>query len=275
MIELNEEILKTVIRKRPRKSHKGTFGRVVIIGGNEQYGGAAILSSSAAVYAGAGLVTVACDLCNHASLHSRLPEAMVIDFNKLYQVQKAIKVADVIVIGCGLGLDRLDLLKLVLTELSAKQKLVIDGSAITLFAQTQWSLNFPQNIIFTPHEMELERLTGMKIGFQNAKEVQNFVNRLGTIVVAKSSETRIFGPNIEPVLLKIGSPAQATGGMGDALAGIIGAFLAQFHQETFEVVAAATYLHSSIAQELAQKAYVVLPSQLIEHLPSVMKSFEQ
>ncbi|MFU1828140.1 NAD(P)H-hydrate dehydratase, partial [Enterococcus faecium] len=76
-----------------------------------------------------------------------------------------------------------------------------------------------------------ERLSGLKIGQQTKEEVQDFVNQLGAIVVAKSSETRIFAPNQESFILKIGSPAQATGGMGDTLAGMVGGFLAQFHGE--------------------------------------------
>lgn len=62
--------------------------------------------------------------------------------------------------------------------------------------------------------MELERLSGLKIGQQTKEEVQDFVNQLGAIIVAKSSETRIFAPNRESFILKIGSPAQATGEWG-------------------------------------------------------------
>ena len=274
MIELTERNLSNVIVKRPRNSHKGSFGRVVIVGGNAEYGGAAILAATAAIYAGSGLVTVACHLSNHASLHARLPEAMVIDFDDLSALTEVLSVADVVVIGCGLGLERLDLLTEVLSALTGTQKLVIDGSAITLFSENNLKLRFPQNTIFTPHEMELQRLSGLKIGCQYADSVQKFVNQLGAMVVAKSSETKVFSPSQETYFLTIGTPAQATGGMGDTLAGIIGGFLAQFHGEVRETVAAATYLHSFIAHDLATSQYVVLPSQIIEQLPKMMKRFE-
>ena len=245
-----------------------------MIGGNAQYGGAAILATTSAVYSGAGLVSVALAKENHGALHARLPEAMTIDFDDLSALREVAKSADVIVIGPGLGLERLDLLTEVLNLLTEKQKLVIDGSALTLFAKEQLSLPYPQNTIFTPHEMELERLSSLKIGQQTKEALQDFVNQEGAIIVAKSSETRIFSPNQENFILKIGLPAQATGGMGDTLAGMIGGFLAQFHGETRETVAAATYLHSLIASHLAKKAYVVLPSRLIEEIPLFMKKYE-
>ena len=274
MIELTDAILRKVIKKRKKDSYKGTYRRLLVIGGNAQYGGAAILATTSAVYSGAGLVSVALAKENHGALHARLPEAMTIDFDDLSALREVAKSADVIVIGPGLGLERLDLLTEVLNLLTEKQKLVIDGSALTLFAKEQLSLPYPQNTIFTPHEMELERLSSLKIGQQTKEALQDFVNQEGAIIVAKSSETRIFSPNQENFILKIGLPAQATGGMGDTLAGMIGGFLAQFHGETRETVAAATYLHSLIASHLAKKAYVVLPSRLIEEIPLFMKKYE-
>lgn len=277
MDELNEAVLRKVISKRPENSHKGTFGRVLIIGGNQQFGGAGILAASAAVYAGAGLVTVACAKVNHGALHARLPEAMVLDSANLAAVKNQILLSDVVVIGCGLGLEALgvDLLKLVLEVLDKRQFLVMDGSAISLFAENKLTLPVSENVIFTPHEMELQRLSGLEIGAQEALAVQKFTEDLGAIIVAKSAKTRIFAPKKVTQLLTIGTAAQATGGMGDTLAGIIGAFLGQFKGELSEVVGAATYLHSLIASDLAKEAYVVLPSQIIELLPKFMKKYER
>lgn len=271
MIELTDEILKKVITERKPVTHKGSYGRVLVIGGDAQYGGAVILAAEAAVYSGAGLVSVACNVSNHAALHARLPEAMVLDFDDKNALLTVLLNADVVLIGCGLGLAHVDLLKMVLTELSTHQKLIIDGSAITLFSQNDLVLKFPEQSIFTPHEIELQRLTGLKISEQSPQTIQEFTKKIGTIIVAKSHETKIFGPQHIPYVLKIGSAAQATGGMGDTLAGMISAFLAQFHGEKIESVAAATYLHSAIAHRLAAENYVVLPSQIIAEIPGMMK----
>ncbi|WP_049182559.1 NAD(P)H-hydrate dehydratase, partial [Limosilactobacillus fermentum] len=76
MKDLTEQILQNVITTRPQESFKGTFGKVLLVGGNHQFGGAIIMAATAAVNAGAGLVTVACDLVNRTALHARLPEAL-------------------------------------------------------------------------------------------------------------------------------------------------------------------------------------------------------
>jgi len=110
MIELTDEILAKVIKKRKKASYKGTYGRLLVIGGNRQYGGAAILATTSAVYSGAGLVSVALAKENHSALQARLPEAMTLDFDDLIKLREVAKAADVIVIGPGLGLERLDLL---------------------------------------------------------------------------------------------------------------------------------------------------------------------
>ncbi|MGY3729822.1 NAD(P)H-hydrate dehydratase [Lactococcus termiticola] len=264
MKTLTDEILRKLIKERPRQSHKGDYGRLLIIAGNEEYGGAGILAASAGVYSGAGLVTLVTAEKNHTSLHARLPEAMVLDFSAL--TSDLIQSADVILIGPGLGLERPDLLGRVLDEQKEEQWLVIDGSAISLF---QAGLKHPDKTVFTPHQKEMERLSGLTIAEQTPEGLQAFADELGAGLVAKSEATKIFFPDMEASLLTLGTPAQATGGMGDTLAGMIAGFLAQFPQK--EAVLAATYLHSKIASDLAEEAYVVLPSQIIEKIPQYMK----
>ena len=73
--------------------------------------------------------------------------------------------------------------------------------------------------------------------------------------------------------LQVGGPYQATGGMGDTLAGMIAGFAGQFQQASlYERVAVATHLHSAIAQELAQEHYVILPTEISNYLPEAMKN---
>ena len=94
MKTLTEDILYRVIKKRAKDSHKGTYGRVLIIGGTAQFGGAVIMNALAAVNSGAGLVTVATDPSNFTALHRSLPEAMVVDFNE--DLTEYIKKSDVV-----------------------------------------------------------------------------------------------------------------------------------------------------------------------------------
>ncbi|WP_125765812.1 NAD(P)H-hydrate dehydratase [Levilactobacillus mulengensis] len=273
METLTDKILTETIRQRPADSYKGTYGRITLIGGNRNFGGAILMASAAAVYAGAGLVTTITDASNQGSLHARLPEAMFADITDFAQTQSLIKGTDVVVIGPGLGTDNQAqaVLANVFSAVMPEQTLVIDGSAITLVAQDHLSL--PQaHLIFTPHQMEWQRLSGIAIADQTAVANRAAVDQLHATVVVKSHRTEIYTAD-QTYVNPLGTPAQATGGMGDTLAGMIGGFVAQFHP-TDPAVCAAVYSHSAIAEELAQTQYVVLPSQIAAALPTFMKQHE-
>ncbi|MBQ6144581.1 MAG: NAD(P)H-hydrate dehydratase, partial [Lactococcus sp.] len=137
MHKLTQEILKQTITKRANATHKGDYGRILIIGGTEQYGGAVIMNALAAVNSGAGLVTVATHPSNFTALHSHLPEAKVTDYAK--DLTPFITSADVILIGSGLG-EELAILTATLSKVKTEQILILDGSALTLLAEHQLDL---------------------------------------------------------------------------------------------------------------------------------------
>lgn len=161
MKQLTEQFAQSVVRPRARDTYKGSFGKILIVGGNAHFGGAAIMSASAAVYAGAGLVSVATDPVNRHALHARLPEAMILDATAP-ELETAVRQATVIVVGPGLGTDgtALTILKTVFAAVNAKQVMIIDGSAITLVASHH--LDYPQaQLVWTPHQIEWQRLSGL------------------------------------------------------------------------------------------------------------------
>lgn len=270
----NTTILTQTIRKRPPISHKGTYGRIVLIGGAAQYGGAIMMAAEAAVRSGAGLTTVICDSAVHTALHSRLPEAMCLAFSSK-EIEAVCQAADVLVIGPGLGLSDQSraLLFQVLHQQLPDQWLVIDGSAITLFSEGGLFLRYPEHTVFTPHQMEWQRLSSIALTEQTPTKNQAAAKHLGAYVVVKSHRSALYF-DTQYFRNAYGSPAMATGGMGDTLAGIIGGFLAQFPR-TFTTVAAAIVIHSYIGEELAKTRYVVLPTELSRQLPFYMKKFEQ
>jgi len=268
MILLDQSILSKVITPRLDNTHKGDYGRVLLIGGNERYGGAISLAGLGCLYSGAGLTYVATNKCNFSSIHSHALEIMLLDIENTQDIVELLPSIDVIVIGCGLGLDKLNLLELILPH-SKDKKIIIDGDGITLFSQCHLNNINPSNIIFTPHQKELERLTGIKIEVQSNDLIQDYVNKNGYTIVAKSHSTRIFSKDKDIYYLNIGKPSQATGGMGDTLAGMIGGFLGQF--KSYDSILAATFLHSYIASILDESNYVVLPSMIIKEIPLYMK----
>lgn len=268
--KITSQILTDVIRKRPADSFKGTYGKIALIGGSQNFGGAIIMASLAAVYSGAGLVTTITDPSNQTGLHDWLPEAMFVDWNNFDQAEPIIKSADVVVIGPGLGTDSsaLTLLTKVFQIAGSGQKLVIDGSALTLLAANNLPLPKDSTNILTPHQMEWQRVSGIKIADQTPEENQAAAKQLHAIVVVKSHRTQVYADN-HVYENTGGTPAQATGGMGDTLAGMVGGFAAQFKNPQ-KAVLAAVYSHSAIADKLAEKQYVVLPHQISEALPKFM-----
>lgn len=270
---LTENILAATIQQRAADSYKGTYGRVTLIGGNRNFGGAIIMASEAAVYSGAGLVTTITDASNQDALHARLPEAMFADITDFDQSRELIKGSDVVVVGPGLGTDddAAAVLADVFNVIQSDQVLVIDGSAITLVAERH--LPLPEtHLIMTPHQMEWQRLSGIAIDKQTVDWNLAIIDQLDATIVLKSHRTQVYTDN-GVYENTIGTPAQATGGMGDTLAGMVGGFTAQF-KDTDQAVLAAVYSHSAIAEELAKTQYVVLPHQIVAQLPQFMKTHE-
>lgn len=272
MDKITREKVEGFIPKRKKESYKGTYGRVLFVGGNQQMGGAIILSASAGVHSGAGLVTVATDLSNQSALHARLPEAMFLSMHDLKKLKETVDTMDVIVAGPGLGRDErsLEVLKAVYASVEEDQILLLDGDAIYLHVNED--LPKPQaQLVFTPHLGEWRTLTGLSIDEQYLETNHAKARELEAIVVLKKSRTEVYYGD-EVWQNTAGNPAMATGGMGDTLAGMTAGFLAQFSNQKHAVLSA-VFLHSYIADELARNQYVTLPTDIIRQIPFTMKEF--
>ena len=105
---VNCTLLEKVVQPRALHSHKGDYGRLLLIGGTYPFGGAIIMAALAAVHSGAGLVTVATDRENIAALHAHLPEAMAFDVQDKKLLTEQVQKADVVLIGSGLAESKLE-----------------------------------------------------------------------------------------------------------------------------------------------------------------------
>ena len=277
---IEQTLLEKVIIERSRTSHKGDYGRLLLLGGTYPYGGAIIMAALAAVKSGAGLVTVGTDRENIPALHSHLPEAMAFSLQDKQLLKEQLEKAEVVLLGPGLGDNAFgeDLVKRVFASLSQNQILIVDGGALTILAKTRLSFPLGQ-LILTPHQKEWEKLSGITIENQKESTTASALTSFpqGTILVEKGSATRIWqAGQSDYYQLQVGGPYQATGGMGDTLAGMIAGFAGQFKQASlYERVAVATHIHSAIAQELAQEHYVVLPTEISNFLPKVMNKISK
>ena len=277
---IDQALLEKVIIERSRTSHKGDYGRLLLLGGTYPYGGAIIMAALAAVKSGAGLVTVGTDRENIPALHSHLPEAMAFSLQDKQLLKEQLEKAEVVLLGPGLGDNAFgeDLVKEVFATLRQNQILLVDGGALTILART--SLSFPlSQLILTPHQKEWEKLSGIAIEKQNKDATASALTSFpqGMILVEKGPATRIWqAGQSDYYQLQVGGPYQATGGMGDTLAGMIAGITGQFKQASlYERVAVATHIHSAIAQELAQEHYVVLPTEISNCLPKVMNKISK
>ena len=275
---IDQALLKKVIIERPRSSHKGDYGRLLLIGGTYPYGGAIIMAAIAAVHSGAGLVTVATDQENIPALHSQLPEAMAFAVTDQELLTEQISKAGVILLGPGLKDNDLGthLVQLVFDRVQPHQVLILDGGAISLY--TRLALPLPQaQLVFTPHQKEWEAMSGLAIADQGEEATRQSLSQLppASILVQKGPQTKIWEQEqTDYYQLSVGGPYQATGGMGDTLAGMIAGFAGQFPQVSlYERVAVATYLHSAIAEDLSEEDYVVLPTAISKEIPKWMRKW--
>ena len=271
---IDQALLEKVIIERSRTSHKGDYGRLLLLGGTYPYGGAIIMAALATVK------SVGTDRENILALHSHLPEAMAFSLQDQELLKEQLEKAEVVLLGPGLREDAFgeELVKRVFDSLRKDQILIADGGALGILANGQ--LPFPSSqLILTPHQKEWERLSGIVLDHQNTETTTRALSAFpqGTILVEKGPATRIWqAGQPEYYQLQVGGPYQATGGMGDTLAGMIAGFAGQFHQVSlYESVVVATYLHSAIAQELAQENYFVLPTEISKALPKTMKKISQ
>ncbi len=244
---------------RPRRAHKGTFGRVLIVGGSKEMSGAALLAAKSAYRAGAGLVEIFAHEENRLVYQIALPEAIVTCYreeNASEQLKAALSRADAVAIGMGLSLS--DTARaLVDTALDAgKIPLVIDADALNLIARDhalRAKMYLRERVILTPHPMELSRLMATplsRITNDIAGAALAFSGDSGKIVVLKDAHT-VIANGTQLFFNTYGNSGMATGGSGDVLAGIIAA-LAAPHTPLI-IAAACGVLAHALAGDAAMK----------------------
>ena len=268
-----QDVIVPKLRERRFDGHKGTYGSVCLITGSTNYKGAALLSAKSCVYTGCGITNVCTSqevidsltlFCPEATAQIRPPVFREEDFQKW----KAI------LIGCGLGLE-LDAYRYVIDVLTlSHQPLVIDADALTIISSNLDLLkNQEREIILTPHLGEMKRLCDFDENTDILVMAQQFALQHHVVLVLKGPYT-IVTDGQESYRIAAGNPAMATGGMGDALSGIITSLLGQGYS-AIDAAMLGVYLHGYAGDQLAKKDYTVIPSRLIEMIPQVMKELKK
>jgi NAD(P)H-hydrate epimerase len=233
-ILIREYILRNHLRKRPRNSHKGSFGHVVAIGGNAGMSGAVRLCGEAALRSGAGKVTLATHPSHAPFINTHCPELMVKAVQDGNGMGDLPGQADILVVGTGLGQSSWsrDLFE---TAMELAVPMVIDADGLNLLATAQAGdierlRNLAGRRILTPHPAEAGRLLGKSSSAIQADRVaaaQDLAVRYAAVVVLKGCGTVIADPHGNYAICALGNPGMATAGTGDVLAGVIAALAGQ------------------------------------------------
>lgn len=266
---------------RPRLSHKGDFGKLLVISGSVGYTGAPTLCAKAAERSGAGLVYLGVprDIYEITAVKNdgAMPFPLSCDnegkisIAALPKINERLGKCDICVIGPGVG--RSDELSSLVSEVisSAQCRLVLDADALFAAAQDTSVLKkakYPP--VLTPHEGEFVRLNGAGIT-DRISDARRFSQENNCILVLKGHRTLIAFPDSDVFILQTGGPGMAKGGSGDVLSGVIGAMLGQMPLK--EAVLSAVWIHGRAgdicAQELGE--YSVTPSDIISALPKSIK----
>lgn len=242
------------LKPRPQDSHKGMFGIVTVIGGSAGMVGAPLLAGRAAFKMGAGCVHVGMLAANTPLVDPNCPELM------LHPAAEALKGArpDVLLVGCGLG-QSLPAQKLLYDALQTDAALVLDADALNIIAQRPdlrgMLFGRKQPAVFTPHPGEAARLLGCSIEDIQAdrpRAALSLVQKLDGSVVLKGAGSICATRDAKLYLNQTGNPGMSSAGMGDVLAGMIAAFIAQ-GLSADEALLLGVHLHGAAGDEVAKQ----------------------
>lgn len=263
---------KKLLRKllRNSESHKGDFGHVLVVAGNIGFGGAALLSSKAAIKIGAGLVSLATRSEHLQAALSFAPEVMTKPVDSGQSLENYLDLPTVICLGPGLGKDYWSeqmIYKSLENTHKNKTPILIDADGLNLLPEFSKKLPLPKKIVLTPHLGEAARLLNTsveKVKNNRVSAAKRISNKYNSVVVLKSHETLICKEDKIYICDK-GNPGMATAGMGDVLSGMISGLIAQ-KLSLFEAACLGVDLHARAGDIYSEKnnQQSLLPTDIID-----------
>lgn len=260
-----------VINKRSIFQHKGDSGFLTVVGGIGDMTGAVVLTAQAAFKSGVGYVNVACSENGRFPLNSRIPEVIWQDIKAFELSEKTSAIA----VGPGMGISEMAL-NLLKDLLKTDLPIVLDADALNLLAANESLKNeIPKNCILTPHIGELKRLVGIHKTDEALLNAQKkFSVKHQVYIIQKGPFSKLTTPEGKIFINSTGNPGMASAGMGDALTGIIGSFLAQGYSAE-QAAIFGMYLHGYAADLQANDHGQIgmLASDVIEKLNEAVNQF--
>ena len=243
-------------------AHKGQFGHVLLVGGDRGFGGSINLSAHAALRCGAGMVSLATRPEHVAAALVLVPEVMTLGVSSANQLMDVLAQASVVVVGPGLGQAPWGR-SLLSAAAQAKMPQVWDADALNLLSNAV--IGLASGSVITPHPGEAARLLGIsteQVQADRPAAARAMVKKYSVVCVLKGAGTLVAGLEGELAICNHGHPAMATAGLGDVLAGVIGALLAQ-GMSAFDAACLAVWLHARAGEQQGQLGRGLAASDLI------------
>lgn len=276
------DLVKTVLPVRARNSHKGDYGRVLLLCGSTGMTGAAVLAANAAVRSGSGLVYLGVPesvfpICaSHCISPIVFPlscdAAGKLCMDAKTEILRRLPAMDAVLFGPGVGRSEevADLLHWLLGV--CRVPLVLDADGINAIAGHMDILREAAcPVILTPHDGEFLRMGGDPMATDRVREAKEFARRTGSILLLKGHRT-IITDGENTYLSAVGNPGMATGGSGDVLSGVIVSLLGQGVMP-LEAAACAAWLHGSAGDLAAAQIgeYGMAPEDLLTRIPRLLR----
>jgi len=269
-----------IAKPRPSESHKGDFGRLLVIGGSETFSGAPALVALAALRTGVDLAYVAAPEKTAYAISSMSPDLITIKLDGTHlnlgsvpSLKTYVETADAIVLGPGLGLhqETKEAVKAIVEAAERAMKpLLLDADGLKAFSEFKRKLN--TSLVLTPHAGEYAILTGKKLPEnlnEKISEVQKTAAELNSTLLLKGS-IDIISDGKRLKLNFTGNPGMTVGGTGDVLSGIVGAFLAQ-KIDPFESAVAGAFVNGAAGDFVfEEKGCHMVPTDVIQRIPQVL-----
>lgn len=270
-----------VHRRRDADSHKGMFGRLLVVGGSETYHGAPALASMGAHATGVDLVYTAVPESAVNGVSAISPSMIIIKLKgdrltlkNLPQLKQFLDKVDAVAIGPGLGLDeetKKAALQLIKEAETHKLPLVIDADALKAFGEKRRRLKV--STVFTPHSREFEVLTGRKAEGDwrdRGAVVEMEAKRLGSIILLKGS-VDIISDGVHTRYNWTGNPGMTVGGTGDVLTGVTAGYISQ-GAEPMQAACAGAFINGAAGDMVySDKGYHILPEDVVQFIPYVVE----
>jgi len=284
---VSEDDARSGVTLRDRLAHKGNFGHLLLIAGSAEKPGAALMACESALRAGVGLLTLASHPAAALAAVGRTPEVMTAQYSTAVELAAMLselhKGKTAVAIGPGWGCDaaHYDILLQLCRDCAGP--LILDADALTLLAGKERACWLERSeagriTIITPHPGEAARLLELKSSGlieDRAWAVRELAFRFGAIAVLKGAATMLCLDGMVFVNTS-GNPGMASGGSGDVLTGLMGAFMAQ-GGEALQKAIRAVYLHG-LAGDMAAAVkgqHGLVATDIIQFIPEILRIWEE